>query len=42
MSDFSEDMRAHTAAPGKGWRRYAMYLALWAGAGSMAAIGRYL
>ena len=44
MTDFTEDMRQFTegGAKGHGWRRYAMYLSLWAGAGCMAAIGRYL
>ncbi|RNF08711.1 cation transporter [Trypanosoma conorhini] len=44
LSDFPADLRKHAAAgmAHRGWKRLAMFVALWAGAGIMAGIGKWL
>ncbi|ESL10658.1 cation transporter [Trypanosoma rangeli SC58] len=44
LSDFPMDLRRHAGAgmAHSGWKRLAMFVALWAGAGLMAGIGKWL
>ncbi|EKF99669.1 cation transporter, putative [Trypanosoma cruzi] len=44
LSDFPTDLRKHAGvgAAHRGWKRLAMFVALWAGAGIMAGIGKWL
>ncbi|KAF5222062.1 hypothetical protein ECC02_004816 [Trypanosoma cruzi] len=44
LNDFPTDLRKHAGvgAAHRGWKRLAMFVALWAGAGIMAGIGKWL